>query len=183
MKSKHILALIVLIILNAFWVVLFLYHIAIGMDSQKTLAFSSEQVKDIIDRNDKFGVALDAVSYANQLGRLDVISLLLAFFGIIIAIAAIGWFGYVRNEAKLEARETAKEEAKPALHEWLNHHEATVRGWMQKWLEENPDTLIKALENIENVKALAERTGRIDDESANQIADAQKNDDDGTKNE
>lgn len=43
---------------------------------------------------------IDSITYAQQLGRLDVISLILGMFGILIGIFAIGWFGFVRNEAK-----------------------------------------------------------------------------------
>ena len=43
---------------------------------------------------------VDAITYAQQLGRLDIISLILGMFGILIGIFAIGWFGFIRSEAK-----------------------------------------------------------------------------------
>jgi hypothetical protein len=71
--------------------------------------FFNYRVAEPLIKDDK---AYDVISYANQVGRLDIISILLAFFGILIGVLAAGWFIYVRNEAREDAVKTVKEELK-----------------------------------------------------------------------
>lgn len=69
----------------------------------KIVVSQQEFLKNYKTYKDIDGV-VDAITYAQQLGRLDVISLILSMFGILIGIFAIGWFGFIRNEAKDIAR-------------------------------------------------------------------------------
>lgn len=89
------------IFLHAVWGTIIWFAFLIGKDSKES------------------SNAIDTIKYANELGRLDLISPLLAFFGIIIAIMAIGWFGYIRTEAKEEARDEIRECGAKIINEWI----------------------------------------------------------------
>jgi hypothetical protein len=52
---------------------------------------------------------LDEISYANQLGRLDTISLLLTLFGIVIGFGAVFGFLHIKESSKIVARDATKE--------------------------------------------------------------------------
>ena len=64
--------------------------------------------------------SLDALQVATQLGRLDVVSSILAMFGILIGLAAIFGFAEVRVRAKEVAGDVARDEAKTAMDSYLN---------------------------------------------------------------
>ena len=51
---------------------------------------------------------VDEISYANQLGRLDAISLLLALFGIVIGFGAIFGFLHIKESSENIARSVAE---------------------------------------------------------------------------
>ena len=65
----------------------------------------------------------DAIAIASQLGRLDLVSLLLAVIGLILVIGGVFAFLNLRSVAKKvaceEARERAKEFAEKAANEYL----------------------------------------------------------------
>lgn len=54
---------------------------------------------------------LDSISYANQLGRLDLVSLILAIFAILLGFGAIYSFLHIKEESKRTAKETAEKVA------------------------------------------------------------------------
>ena len=51
---------------------------------------------------------VDSISYASQLGRLDVVSLLLALFGIIFGFGAIFGFLYIKERSEFVAHTAAE---------------------------------------------------------------------------
>lgn len=67
---------------------------------------------------------LDAISYANQIGRLDLISVLLGFLGIILGFGAVFGFLGIKESSENIAKNTAEIEAK-------------------KWISENADKIVK----------------------------------------
>jgi hypothetical protein len=68
---------------------------------------------------------LDEISYANQLGRLDTISLLLTLFGIVIGFGAV--FGF------LHIKESSENVAKNAAEKWLdNNSEKILKNYANK---------------------------------------------------
>lgn len=56
--------------------------------------------------------AADALHFAVQVGRLDVVSLLLALFGLLFGVSAIFAFVFVKERAEVQARLSAEKEAK-----------------------------------------------------------------------
>lgn len=90
------------------WVYLFCYVYHVGDDLLSLRNLSPETISKLGSQQTNLQVALDSISYAQQLGRLDIISILLGFFGILIGTATVGFFVYVRNDAKAEARDEAK---------------------------------------------------------------------------
>lgn len=72
---------------------------------------------------------LDEISYANQLGRLDIISLLLAIFGLILGFGAVVGFMGIKETSRITAQESAtkwldsksgKEQIKDSVHDWIS---------------------------------------------------------------
>ncbi|MAM69979.1 MAG: hypothetical protein CMP91_02375 [Gammaproteobacteria bacterium] len=61
----------------------------------------------------------DAIQIAMELGRLDIVSLVLAFLGLIIAVLAIFGFLAIREKAALQAKDAAEK----AVKEWLQEGE------------------------------------------------------------
>jgi hypothetical protein len=59
--------------------------------------------------------AIDSIHLASQLGRLDLISLILALVGILLAFAFIGWMSLLRTEAKATVRDDLAPRFYPAL--------------------------------------------------------------------
>lgn len=59
--------------------------------------------------------SVDAVHMAAELGRLDLVSVLLATLGIFLAVAAVGGFWVIRGAALHAARETARDESQRYL--------------------------------------------------------------------
>ena len=60
-----------------------------------------------------------ALQVAMQLGRLDIVSVILTFLGILIGLFAIIGFGYITQKAEQVARETADEAATKRVDETL----------------------------------------------------------------
>jgi uncharacterized protein YneF (UPF0154 family) len=61
----------------------------------------------------------DSIAAANAIGRLDIVSMVLAFLGIIVAIVALGGFWLVRREAKEAAAEVAREVAPAIVRDYM----------------------------------------------------------------
>jgi len=74
----------------------------------------------------KSQAGLDAIHIASQLGRLDIVSLILAMFGLLVGIAAIFGFIEVRSGARDAASEVAKAEAKAHMDKYLNDEAPTI---------------------------------------------------------
>lgn len=137
------------IFFHALWGTLFWYHFILYEDG----------------KINKDGFVEDSIWYAQQVGRLDLISLILAIFGIILAIIAVGWFNYIRTEAKHEAREEIRECGEKIINEYL---------------AENPDVIIKAIQEgkiiQDTFKGLKnEMTAEIADSIANSMVVLQGN--------
>lgn len=143
------------IFLHAVWGTIIWFAFLVGNDNRK--AFYT------VDKNTNCST-IDAIHYAGEIGRLDLISLLLALFGIIIAIMAIGWFGYIRTEAKQEARDEIRECGGKIINEWIQN---------------NPDIIIRALQdsslNTNQINVITSRTqANIADEIATAISNIQR---------
>jgi len=65
---------------------------------------------------------VDSISFANQVGRLDMVSLVLALLGIVLGFGAVAGFLHIKENAENIAREETK-----------------------KWLDENSEKIIKKI--------------------------------------
>jgi hypothetical protein len=98
----------------------------------------------------------DAIQLAAELGRLDIVSILLACFGILLAIFAVGGFWLIRgaainaakNEARLIAREEAQSIAKEEAKRYMEQNAASLFGEGEE-LSKNRSTHPN-LNNVEN---------------------------------
>lgn len=72
----------------------------------------SDEIKQLPQYN-------DAIHVAAQLGRLDLVSVLLAAIAVLLALAGIYAFFSVKNSARIVARETAEEIAEKAANLYL----------------------------------------------------------------
>lgn len=70
----------------------------------------------------------DSIAAAAMIGRLDVVSLLLAFIGILIALMSIGVLWYFRREALESARSEARNVAPKALEDYMNKNGTNIVG-------------------------------------------------------
>ena len=74
----------------------------------------------------------DSISYASQLGRLDLVSLLLAIVAIILGFSAIVGFLHIKETSNILAKNSATE-------------------FVEKWLEENKNKIVeKIIEQAKN---------------------------------
>ena len=64
--------------------------------SKATVLISSENI-------------IDSISFANQVGRLDLVSLVLALLGIAIGFGAIFGFLYIKESSRVAAKEEVKD--------------------------------------------------------------------------
>lgn len=102
-----------------------------------------------------WGAVCDAVGCASQLGRLDLVSVLLAILGLLLALAGVVAFFDLRKAAKDRATEVARVEA-----------ERAAEGAAVRYLEAELPRL------VEEYMELAANAAT--DEAANQIALAQE---------
>ena len=91
--------------LHSFWLVIFIIYIA------RPCFLNKGSV-----------VGKDSIAFAQEIGRLDIVSILLAFLGIIIALGAFLGFGWIRNDAMNEARETVTDRAGDLIKETLHEN-------------------------------------------------------------
>ncbi|MER8509135.1 hypothetical protein [Mesorhizobium sp. M0199] len=68
----------------------------------------------------------DILELASQLGRFDLVSMLLGMFGILLGLGAIVGFSELRFRAREVAGETAQIEARTALAEFLNNSAPSI---------------------------------------------------------
>lgn len=88
---------------------------------------------------------VDAISFANQVGRLDLVSLLLALLGIILGFGAIAGFMHIKETSEAIAEREAKKwlskkEVKAIFHEWITDNkedfERMIKSVVQDKIEE-----------------------------------------------
>ena len=84
---------------------------------------------------------LDEISYANQLGRLDTISLILALFGLVLGFGAIVGFLEIKETSRATAQETAQE----AATKWLDSKSGKkqLKDSVYEWIDKNPKEMDK----------------------------------------
>jgi len=100
---------------------------------------------------------IDAIQAAAQLGRLDLVSLLLAAIGLILVVGGLFAFFNVRSIARKQATEEAGKIAKTVAEQIANEY-------MQKHLYD----IVKAYRNMMDSDA-------VSDDLAKRMADAQDN--------
>ena len=127
----------------------------------KTLSDSLNAKSTIIKNcNDLKGLenVVDAISYASQLGRLDVVSLILALLGIVLGFGAIGGFMYIKEGSKLAAKQAAED--------WLSEKgQATI----YEYLNKNPDIIEKAINQRMDVEL--GKPKNLNDEESKELSD------------
>lgn len=101
--------------------------------------------------------AHDAISVAGQIGRLDLVSALMAIVAIVLAASAIPMFFYLRYRAGVAAREEVTER----IDEIVKRVEADANSKLQAML---PTLVEEYMELMRN---------SVTDEVANHIAEAQ----------
>ena len=102
--------------------------------------------------------SLDVVQVAAQLGRFDLVSLLLTVFGLVAVLGGLFAFGFVRGESSAVARATAEEVAERRLTDLLKE----IRASMQEMREfgsrrEQPSSKPKVTE-LEKAEPASENT-------------------------
>lgn len=102
--------LIALLLLNAIWGFFLLYLCWMRADAHSLKNYLPSEIKNFFSNYIQLENVVDSISYAQQLGRLDIISLIMGIFGIIIAVCAVLGFGFIRREAKEEAKEETKKQ-------------------------------------------------------------------------
>ncbi len=108
---------------------------------------------------------LDEISYANQLGRLDTISLILALFGLVLGFGAIVGF--------LGIKETSRVAAQEAATKWLDSESGKkqLKDSVYEWIDKNPEErekiFIKAAEALN--KATAEEAPKKEISDSDEI--------------
>jgi len=100
---------------------------------------------------------IDAIQAAAQLGRLDLVSLLLAAIGLILVVGGLFAFFNVRSIARKQATEESGKIAKTVAEQIANEY-------MQKHLYD----IVKAYRNMMDSDA-------VSDDLAKRMADAQDN--------
>lgn len=106
--------------LNVFWAFFFFMIYKIGDDIISIRDVSPDLKNLLIKQQPNLEYTLDAISYSQQLGRLDILSLILAMFAIIVGVFAISWFGNVKDSAKKEAREAAQIEVRDCINDYTS---------------------------------------------------------------
>lgn len=98
-------------LLHLFWITLFGYFFL----AKHSLQASDSRYVNYINSSFNCPVcekASDIIGYADQLGRLDLISILLAYFGVLLAVVAFAGFWMFKREAITIAEREAKNEVR-----------------------------------------------------------------------
>ncbi|MBM5781904.1 MAG: hypothetical protein FJ368_00595 [Pelagibacterales bacterium] len=109
---------------------------------------------------------LDEISYANQLGRLDIISLLLAIFGLVLGFGAVVGFMGIKQTSRITAQESATK--------WLDSKSGKkqIKDSVYDWISSNPKEMdkivIKAAKAINKEKANSAPKNGISNSSTNE---------------
>ena len=125
---------------------------------------SARQIEDVVD----------SISYANQMGRLDIVSVLLAILAMILGFGAIFGFLHIRQASVIEAREEAVK--------WLGSEngKGELKIALEGWFQANPEELKKIVHSYlqTNIKAMAEKVGvelkTMSEESSKELLEAVK---------
>jgi hypothetical protein len=154
---------VISITLNLFYGFAFWFLFEVGDNVVKLRHLPSSQVAILQKNSSGVQDVLDSISYAQQMGRLDIISLFLTFFGIIFGVATIGYFVYVRSDARQVAREEVKEHIKPIAESELKSP------WVAKMVTDTVERKLKD-EKLWNDFATSRFDNIIEDKMANMIA-------------
>ncbi|GEM_PF-2745237 len=96
----------------------------------------------LIEKSQDF---VDSVHMAAQIGRLDLVTVVLAVLTIVLAFAAIGWGSIVWRQATFIAKKTAEDETETYVGKYLQEDgEATITRAVVEWLgkPENRDLIL-----------------------------------------
>lgn len=119
--------------------------------------------------------APDAIAYAGQIGRLDIISLVLGLLALTIGIGSIGGFWMIRSAAvraaEKEARQEIRECAPKIVRDFLGENPQVI----SEVLRQSPEILISAAR-----EAQSRLLGDPDGDAANDIAKAMEGNPDET---
>lgn len=107
---------IIALSLHIVWTVLVIYLLWVRNSTPQLMEVVLSKLFGNCDICEKSG---DAIAYANQIGRLDVISLILCLVTVIIAIFAFSGFWMVRSSSRDAARDEVQEMLKPIATEQL----------------------------------------------------------------
>lgn len=103
----------------------------------------------------------DAIHAAAQLGRLDIVSLILAMFGILLGLLAVFGFAEIRVRAREVAQECAETEARALMEKFLDGDAlAIIRAHVEYLLPPQGST------DGDDIALAYKETGADDDESA-----------------
>jgi hypothetical protein len=85
----------------------------------------------------------DAVQLAAEVGRLDVVTLLLGLFGLLLASAALGWFSLLWRHATRTAKIAAETETKKRIEEYvIKEARPVVARTVMTWMQDQKDTIL-----------------------------------------
>jgi len=97
---------------------------------------------------------IDSISFANQVGRLDLVSLVLALLGIAIGFGAIFGFLYIKESSRVAAKEEVKD--------WLdtNQGKNEVRKIINDYLDRESEKILpdKNSKKPKNKKGTTEKS-------------------------
>ncbi|MEQ8283763.1 MAG: hypothetical protein RIC04_06615 [Parvibaculum sp.] len=113
----------------------------------------------------------DAIAYAGQIGRLDIVSLVLGLVALAIGIGSIGGFWMIRSAAVRAAEEEARKEIRECAPEIVREFLGENPQIIAEVLRQNPEILISAAR-----EAQTKLLGDPDGATANDIATAMEGD-------
>lgn len=90
------------------------------LDRFNELDRAIEDYQSVMERALQKQQALDSVQTAAELGRLDVVTIILAVLSVVLAVGALIGFIEVRTKALQVARDSAREEAARIMDGYLN---------------------------------------------------------------
>lgn len=161
---------IVSLVLNAFSLTTLFFVFSVNRSLIALRDLPAEQIFDVLNNESSVKYYLDVLSYSNEVGRLDIISLLLAFLGIVIVVFTVGYFVYIRSDARNAAREEARNEIKE------NSLELIKKEVSSHEIKNILDDIVRArVEDLCTEQAISKSIDKYTEESvANKIADSFK---------